>query len=163
MKKLISLILFCSFLIHSHAQEKNFNLLPTIGATTPLLDNGVGYHLGLNPSFRLLKKLSIEGQISYAVTSVSGTFISGDTGSVKSFNALIGIRQYLNSSDAKTRFFMSHLVGINVMGQTINSVATPRDSSFGFSIGAFLEFNSLVAGLAFEAPDNWVFKLGYSF
>jgi len=57
------LLLFLGYL--ANAQKKPFSKTVTIGVTTPVLDNGIGPQLGLNPAYRLSPVFSLEEQMSY--------------------------------------------------------------------------------------------------
>ena len=75
----------------STAQSKSFRTHANIGISTPILDNGIGFQVGLNPSLRLNKFISAEGQISYNFTKTTGSFLAGKTGKSNSANLLGGL------------------------------------------------------------------------
>ena len=147
------------------AQDKKLSILPNIGASTVFLDGGWGIHLGVNPSFEINKRFSAEGQVSYLHTRISDAFLTGETGKVNAFNALVGARFYLNSENKPTRFYVNLLTGLNYT----NEINNPDDSAsingftWGWSGGVFVDINRLVVGLSYDTPQNAIIKLGYSF
>lgn len=163
MKKLLIFLIMVGFVIHTKAQDRKFSTLTTIGITAPILDNGIGFHLGLNPYLRITERLSAEGQISYIYTKTSSSFLSGNTGSINSINTLVGGRFYLNSEDKKTRFFFNLLAGLNYRKEEENDIAKDAELNLGFSGGLFMDLSKITLGLTYDTPQNLVLKLGYSF
>jgi hypothetical protein len=156
---LIVVLLFSGSL--ANAQSNNFSTLTTIGISTPIVDNGNGYHLGINPSYLLSNNFSLEGQLSYLYTKISGSFLSGNEGKSNAVNALVGGRLYLTSAAKPTRLYFNLLVGINYNKEEINSIKGDGMINAGFSAGAFVELKKLVLGLSFDTPQNLVLKVGY--
>lgn len=146
----------------TNAQESRLELLPTIGVTSPILDNGIGFHVGLNPYVRINKRVSAEGQLSYIYTNITSSFLSGNISSVNSVNTLVGGRIYVNPEDKNTRFFLNLLIGLNYLKET-NNIGGVGEYNVGFSGGTFIELNRVVIGLTFDTPQNLIFKLGYAF
>lgn len=163
MKNLLIFLITVSFINHINAQDRQFSTLTTIGVTSPILDDGIGVHLGVNPHLRLTEKLSVEGQISYIYTKIGSSFLSGNTGSLNSINTLVGGRFYLNSEDKNTRFFFNLLAGLNYKKEEENSIAKDAEFNLGFSGGLFLGINKITLGLTYDTPQNLILKLGYSF
>lgn len=147
----------------AYAQKSNFSTLPTIGVTTRILDNGLGYHIGINPSYLLSPKVSIEGQVSYLYTKITSSFLSGKERKSQSINTLAGGRLYLNSEKRINRFYLNLLIGLNYNKEEFNNVKQSGEFGVGLSGGGFLEFNKFVVGLSYDTPQNLVLKAGYVF
>jgi len=156
---LIVVLLFLGSWVN--AQSNNFSSLVTIGVSTPILDNGIGYHVGINPSYLLSNNFSIEGQLSYLNTQVSSSFLSGNDEKSNAVNALVGGRLYLTSAANPNRFYLNLLVGINYNREEVNSVTQEGMINPGFSAGAFVELKRLVIGLSVDTPQNLGIKVGY--
>lgn len=154
-------ILSCSV---TYAQKGNFSTLLTGGVATPILDNGIGYHIGLNPCWSLSNHISIEGQLSYAAVEIDGAFISGAQGTVKTFNALAGGRLYILSPEKNVRPYINLLLG-GMLSDDQSENTTNRNPEFGvgLSTGAFLEIKRFVVGVSFDTPSNLILKAGYNF
>lgn len=149
---LIGFLVFISSV--SYAQ---LNVAATVGIASPILDNGFGVQVGVNPSFELTEYLSLESQFS--LIHVNGTqFISGDEFTSKSYNALAGGRLYVLSSKKSFRAFINFLAGANFNpGET-------RESDLGLSLGVYGEFkDDFLFGIAGETDGFFVGKLGYQF
>ena len=71
------------------AQNNEFSITPTLGIGTPVLDNGIGWHIGVNPSLSFSPYLAVEGQVSYINTKITGTFLSGRIGRTHAVNTLV--------------------------------------------------------------------------
>ena len=163
MKKLLIFLIAVGFVNHTKAQDRKISTLTTIGITSPILDNGIGFHSGLNPHLWLTERFSLEGQISYIYTKISSSFLSGNTGSINSVNTLLGGRFYLNSEDKNTRFFFNLLTGLNYRKEEVNSIAKEAELNIGFSGGLFMDLSKITIGLTYDTPQNLILKLGYSF
>jgi hypothetical protein len=147
------LFLLClSFTIN--AQEGDFSILPTAGIAAPILDNGTGFTVGLNPAYTVNPYFSIEGQISYTYIKTTA-FISGKSGKINSLYTLIGGRLYFLPKEKTVRPY------INVLGG--GNYGNDSDYNLGLSVGAFLEMKKTVMGLSFETSQNLVLKLGRIF
>lgn len=147
----------------ANAQQKKLLVQPTIGVTAPILDGGIGFHLGVNPSIRITQRFSIEGQVSYMNSQITSSFLSGNVGSINSINTLAGGRWYLNDEEKTTRFFVNLLGGLNYFNEKIDNRADRDQYDVGASVGGFVELNKILIGLSYETPQNVVLKLGYSF
>ncbi|MGB1204021.1 MAG: hypothetical protein ACPG5B_00155 [Chitinophagales bacterium] len=145
------------------AQQNNFSSSANIGISTPILDNGIGFHIGLNPAYALHSHFSVEGQISYSYTKISGTFLSGNKGNISSINTLVGGRLYFNSEEKAARFYINFLLGGNYKAKTINNIDKGGEFGMSFSGGGYCEWNNLLIGAAYETPQNVVLKIGYVF
>ncbi len=145
------------------AQKGSFSTNATIGITSPILDNGIGFHLGVNPSYALFSHLSIEGQVSYIHTDINGYFISGGEGTLDAGNALVGGRLYLTHPDNQVRPYINLLFGGNFTQE--KRVAGETTAMFlpGFSAGGFLEIHKFLVGVTFDSPKNIILKAGYIF
>ena len=126
------------------------------------MDNGLGFHVGVNPHWEVSPYFAIEGQISYAFVDISGTFISGKTGSLSVGNALAGGRLYFRSDKKNIRPYINFLVG-GMYYRKVREDQIETNPVLGLSAGAFIEINRFVAGLSFETPANLVLKAGYAF
>lgn len=148
----IMVVLLCvNFTIQA---QSRFSILPTVGIATPILDNGLGFQLGVNPSLAIRPNFYAEGQLSYTYINTTA-FISGEAGSSSSFYALIGGRFYLTPETKKIRPYINGLVG----GFSSND----SDGNLGFSVGGFIEMRRTVIGISFESTQNLVLKLGRVF
>lgn len=145
------------------AQTNSFSVASTIGVTTPILDNGIGLHIGINPSYVLSPNLSMEGQISYLYTSIGATFLSGKEGNSNALNVLAGGRWYLSPAEPTKRFYLNLLLGVNYNTEEVNEVKNDGELSFGYSAGAFYEFNQFLIGLSYDTPQNIVLQVGCVF
>lgn len=162
MKLLHVFLLLFLYTNHLNAQVDKFSIEPTIGLTTPILDNGLGFHIGINPSVRLTQKLSAEGQISY-IHGRANSFLSGNVNVVNSVNTLLGGRFYLNSEDKKTRFFFNLLTGLNYNNEKKNNTSSEGEFQLGFAGGAYININRIIIGVSYDTPQNLILKLGFSF
>lgn len=149
---LVFITLFC--LSFATTAQNKFSVLPTVGVATPILDNGLGFQLGVNPSYAITPNFSLEGQVSF--THINATsFIAGEDKTTNSFYALIGGRLYLAPESKAFRPYINALIG----GFNNNT----SDGNLGFSTGGFLELNRTIIGLSFESSQNLVLKLGRVF
>ena len=154
---LLALFIFSSQLTLL-AQEEEFYTTPMIGLSSPILDNGTGFYIGVNPSFPLSRFISVESQLSFAYVKIDGSFISGETGSQSNVNALLGGRLYLLSKERKARPYFNLLVG-----GMYNSEEDYMEFTFGGSAGGFVEINKILLGVSVETPGNIIVKAGYIF
>lgn len=141
------------------AQEIGYRA--SLGAVYPVLDNGIGYHIAVNPTFNFNKEILVEGQLSFSQTQISGAFLSGKTGRESVVGAFVGARYYLNSPEKEVRFALNYLMGLYVVAEQ------PGDQEFeaflGVTPGFYIEKNKIYIGAAFESPQNAILKLGYIF
>lgn len=163
MKQLLVFLIVLGFVNHTQAQDRKISTLTTIGITSPILDNGIGFHVGLHPYLELTDRLSAEGQISYMYTKIGSFFLVGTNGSVNSVNTLAGGRLYLSSKDKNTRFFLNLLAGLNYSIIEENGVTRAGEFNIGYSGGLFMDLSRITIGLTYETPQNLILKLGYSF
>lgn len=163
MKKLLILLAIFIFASHTNAQNSNFSVLPTVGITKPLIDAGVGIHVGVNPSYKLVNWFAIEGQVSYIYTNIFSTFLSGYKGSFKAGNFLAGGRLYLNPNAKNTLFYLNLLAGLKILKEVSNGIARETEYGLGASLGGFVEYRRITLGLTFDSPQNSILKLGYAF
>lgn len=168
MKKLIFYFLLFGLINNTISQDKSFEKLVTLGVSQPILNNGNGVHVGINPSYELTKSFSLDGQLSYIYTNIDSYFLSGDYGHSNDVNLLFGGRFYLNSTENKNRFFINLLLGLNyerddrVVDQVINYRKIREEYRLGFSFGGFYRFKKINFGLTYDS-HHIVFKCGYSF
>lgn len=147
----------------AQAQDNRLSTLATVGVSTPILDNGVGFHVGLNPSIRLAPIVAVEGQISYLYTHIGSSFLSGNEGVVHAVNTLAGGRLYLNGPGKRHRFFLNLLLGATYAQEVENGVEKPGAWMLGFSGGGYVALRRLTLGLSYDTPQNLVLKGGYAF
>lgn len=150
-------LLFLSLCSTTIAQKRNFSISPTIGLNSPILDNGSGFHLGLNPAYAVSSRFTIESQISFAYAKTR-QFLSGESDVQEDFNALIGGRLYVRSDEKKVRPYFNLL-----LGGTLNRMSDNQEYIFGISTGFFVDIRRFLIGLSFETPGNVILKIGYVF
>ncbi len=163
MKKLILIFLLLTSISTTYAQEKPLSILGFGGIGGPLLDSGISYYAGLNPSYRLSQRFSLEGQLSYLFTNINSTFLSGNMGTSNTINTVVGGRLYLMSEEKKTRLYINTLLGLSYTQETINNIVRNGDLNIGFSGGVFIDRSNLVVGVSFDALQFPILKLGYTF
>jgi hypothetical protein len=163
MKNLLLFLIMVGFVNYAKAQDQKFSALATIGVSSPILDNGIGFHLGLNPCLRLTERISAEGQISYIYSKIGSSFLKGEQGYFNSINTLAGGRLYFNSGEKKNRFFFNLLVGLNYKKEEENNIEKDGEANLGFSSGVFMDLSRITLGLTYDTPQNLILKLGYSF
>ena len=145
------------------AQEGRFSPSITLGISTPILDNGIGIHLGVNPTFSINQHLYLEGQVSYGFTYVSGYFLSGEEGRQHALSTLVGARIYLNKADNTNRYFLNLLLGGTYGRAILDSDRREIEIYPGITTGAYLERNRIILGLGVESPEHILLKAGYTF
>jgi hypothetical protein len=163
MKHTLFAILFFSITAYAQAQQSPFSTSATVGITSPILDNGLGLHLGVNPAYALLPHVAIEGQISYLYTNISGSFLSGNTGFYHAVNTLAGGRFYLHGPEKSTRLYLNLLAGAVYQQETTNGITRSGAFDLGFSAGAYLQLSKWLLGLSYDTPQNVILKVGYVF
>jgi hypothetical protein len=167
MNKSIGIFLFVflasSYSIVAIGQQNKFSILANLGVSTPILDNGIGATLGMNPSFRLNKYFSIEGQLSYIYTKTYASFIAGKQGQNNAVNFLAGARLYGNKPGKSIRPYLNLLVGLNYAKDELNGKVFESVLNPGLSTGIFVEFKKIVVGVTFDTPQNLNLKAGYIF
>jgi len=146
------------------AQKGTYKTAATIGITTPLLDNGTGFHIAINPIYGIGSHIALEGQVAYGNAKITGSFLSGNQGKLISFNALAGARAYLLSPEKNTRPYLNLLVGgVRLLETRDNQPAGNPDYFFGFSVGAHVEISKFMVGLSYENFGLVILKAGYHF
>ncbi|MFK7807707.1 MAG: acyloxyacyl hydrolase [Saprospiraceae bacterium] len=160
-KSIISLIvLLITFQSNSIAQDRQYIFTPNVGLTIPVLDNGVGFHIGINPAYRITQRLYIEGQLSYSYTDINGSFLSGGKGNDWAVNTLFGPRLYINSEDKKNRFYLNLLAGAVYHTEKRDGRSDDTDFELGYSAGIYYEMGRLMLGLSVDSPGYFVLKVG---
>lgn len=159
-----SLILLTIFMCATStiAQKSKFSVFPNFGVTKPILDGGLGFHAGVNPSYKLSNRFALEGQVSFSYTDISSAFLSGKRGSVSASNFLTGGRLYLNPNSKKSIFYLNLLAGLNVIKEKSEGLVLGTEYGFGFSTGGFVNLSGLTLGITYDTPQNLVLKLGLS-
>jgi len=164
MKLGVQLLVLLLFIVcELRSQSNEFSFLPNIGVTSPFLTEGLGIHIGFNPSVTVSQRVSIEGQVSYIHNPVKSTFLSGLTREDNTINMLAGGRYYLNPVSKKTRFYINLLIGGARYHSVRSSGKISKGVDLGVSSGFYAEFNRLVLGATIDTPSNPVLKLGYIF
>lgn len=155
-------LLLALFFFTSHltiiAQKGDFSFTPTIGLNIPILDNGIGFHIGINPAYSFSSFVAVEAQVSLGHIKGVGAFLTGESSSQTSFNVLVGPRFYLLSEEKKARPYLNLLVG----GMQ-NSESDYIEYTVGASVGGFVEINNFLLGVSAETPGNIIVKTGYVF
>jgi hypothetical protein len=147
----------------ANAQDDKWSVLATTGLAIPVLDNGVGLHIGVNPSVRLTSRISAEGQLSYIYSRVNSAFLTGETNTTNAINALLGARLYLNGEDKRNRLFVNFLLGVNYVTESMDGSQVDKVLGRGVSTGLFLSCARFTVGLTIDTPAHFVLKAGYSF
>jgi hypothetical protein len=163
MIRLTLLIVLFSYTNPLFGQTDNWQFQPNLGLSTPVLDNGVGVQLGINPSYSLSSRFKLEGQLSFNYSWISGAFLSGGQSYVYAVNSLVGTAFYLNAEERQNRFYLNLLLGANYYQEFENAMRSEPFFQLGYSIGFYADFNKLILGLAFESPAYPLLKLGYRF
>lgn len=145
------------------AQSSRLSFVPNLSLSVPLLDNGIGAQIGLNPSMRIVSFISLEGQVSYNYTQISDSFLSGNAGSSQTINAFIGPRVYLSKSGVRNRLYLNLLVGNSWSTEKADDKEERIENDLGLATGLFLERERIVFGLSLESPQNLMFKFGLVF
>ena len=155
-KKAIVAIMFLALVgTFAKAQNNNFSITPTLGISTPALDYGVGFHIGVNPSLSLHEYFAAEGQLSYSYNKITRGFLNRDADATYSANALVGSRIYFTPEDTKVRPYINALVGV--------SYTDSEYFTIGWSGGGFVKIDRFIVGLSFESFINYALKVGYTF
>ena len=155
-------VIFIGIISNTFSQEKKLEKLVSLGISRPILSNGTGFHAGFNPSFKLTKRISLEGQLSYIYTEIESYFLSNSSGTINDINFLAGARFYLNSSENKNRLFINFLLGLNYNNDQKSGEEKREEFGTGFSVGAYYSLNKLNFGLSYDTHQI-VLKFGYSF
>jgi hypothetical protein len=158
---LLFFIIIC--LATSRAQEKSFSITPTIGIGALLLEDGLGFHIGLNPHYSLTNHFGIEGQVSFIRTQIKSAFVSGRSGTANTINTLLGARFYFNAPGKKVRPYINLLIGGMYNDEEKEGLDLDPEFGLGLSAGTFVEINEFVLGVSFDTPSHLIFKAGYRF
>ena len=153
LKVVLAIILF-TFYNYSFSQ---IDVSATVGAATPILNNGTGIQIGINPSMEVTDYFSIEGQASYIHVDAKG-FLSGEDVTMTSFNALAGGRLYFLNSEKSFRPYFNLLAGINHHSEQNSPLG------IGLTLGLYGEVNDkFLIGVATESYSFIIGKVGYQF
>lgn len=156
-----SILIFLIFLtssLNTNAQKSEFSISASIGLNLPILDNGVGFFVGVNPTFGLSNNFSLEAQVSFASVTSGENFLTGEPEPQSNFNALMGGRLYILSLERRVRPYIN-LLG----GGMYNTDADYIEVIFGFSSGVFVDIKQFMFGISAESPGNIIFKAGCKF
>jgi hypothetical protein len=157
------ILLLLSSQLFAQAPKKAFSTTASLGITTPLLDGGLGLHLGGNPAYALSDYIALEGQLSYIYTRVTGSFLSGRTGNSHAVNTLAGGRFYLHAPEKRTRIYFNALLGGNYFQEKMSGQMEQREWGLGFSLGGYVAVSRVVVGLSYDTPQNVILKAGFIF
>lgn len=164
--KTIRFILFVSlsFSFHSvQSQELPIKANVNLGIGIPLLDNGVSYHVGVNPFYRIAPHVSIEGQLSFATARITRSFLSGNKKIEHTVNALVGPRLFITKEGNSFRPYLNFLTGLTYIKTRGDAKSTDAVDFPGFSFGVFANIKKILVGISLESPGNLLFKVGYIF
>ena len=162
MKIIFLSLLIGAFTFNLSAQNKKFSTYFSIGGSSSILDNGYGFHSGLNPYFAFNNRFGIEGQVSYGYTKITGSFLSGKKGNVNNLNTLIGGRFYLLKKSKPTSLYVNFLFGADFVRSALEDYIENLIEP-GVSTGIFIEKNKYVFGFSIDSPQNLIVKIGYIF
>lgn len=161
-KPLIALIVLCVSAITSFGQEKKIEFSITAGYANRLAiqqfdRTGNGFHLGANMYKRSAERITTDAQLSLNFTDLKSSLTN-----ILMVNALYGVRYYFSKPENDKRFFFNALLGPALRHESGDDfIETLID--FGYSTGLFLESKRLLFGVSLDAPQNLIFKVGYSF
>jgi len=148
--------------IASFAQEKKMEFAVTTGfarraAIEQFGGTGKGFHIGANMYKRNAERFTSDAQLSLNFINLDKSLTN-----VLAINALYGVRYYFSKPENDTRFFLSVLIGPAFKNESgddyIESIL-----DFGYAGGLFVESNKFVFGASLDAPQNLIFKIGYTF
>lgn len=156
--RLFALILLLSISTAFAQNQEKVGLKLFAGPTTPILDNGIGIQLSLNPQIELSDYFSVEGQLAYNNSRVTGSFLSGERGNAQAGTALGGIRTYIVGSQRNIRPYINLLLGAFALRE---SSEANWEVGISFSTGIYAEIDRWTVGFSFEGPQFLMFKLGF--
>lgn len=159
-----------------YAQEvKPFKTTATVGLPLGFFDvANFGVQLGLNPSYRLSSRFTLEGQVAatYQTFSRDSDTFAHDGGSTFSVAALVGLRFYLAREEKNNRPYINFLTGYGYLKdeEYIGGNATLtafKEDGLAYSMGFYLDLKEkFLLGLAAEGVSDdgmLVLKFGYTF
>jgi hypothetical protein len=158
-----AVILFLTLLVNPKlsGQEHNIQHLAVAGISTPVLDNGLGFHLGYQPGIDLSNYFSVEAYAGWSHTRINGAFLSGDTGSSQSLELLIGPRIYITRQGKKYRPSIHLLAGIQYLIEKEENDAPIKEFGLGVLPGISLDINRLQLGVFLSTPGLFGIRMGY--
>lgn len=135
------------------------------GISSPILDNGIGFQIGINPTYQLPEHeyVGLEGQISYNYTGITSSFISGRKGSAQAFHLLGGGRIYLFPESWNTRMYLNLMAGLLVYTATLDNTQGNLEYGLGLSTGLYVKHKRIIIGISGETPQNVMAKVGFIF
>jgi|GEM_PF-1774558 len=161
----LTILLFFSILsLTAQVQEKKVEFSVTTGFTTKLsiddpfnTETGNGFHLGANLYKRDARKWSWDTQLSMNYTGSRNS-----SSNLFTLNALVGGRYYFSKLENSTRLFFSLLGGVALRSETGDDF-TETFIDVGYSGGLYIERDRFLFGISIDAPQNLIFKAGYTF
>ncbi len=108
-RNLLLPLLFLTAFFRLHAQKKDFAVIPNAGVTLGLISSGAGLHAGVNTTYALTNRLSVEGQLSFS--TMSGQAYGGRSYNENVASALLGLRLYFNAPTKNSRIFVNYMAG----------------------------------------------------
>lgn len=162
MIRLLTSTLFMCLCLTAQAQRDRFTVTPNLGVAAHLTDAGLGIHLGVNPSYRILPWLSAEAQLSFMGMELFDFSLSGqpvNKANLVTAQVMGGLRIYLANDKRKVRPFINGLWGV---GYVDEDGIVPGPEAAG-SLGFYLQWKKMVGGLAVESPGIMILKFGYAF
>lgn len=162
--KIIITTILCLIFFHSalHGQDNKLKINANLGIGTPILNGGICYHIGINPSYQITNYFSGETQVSYVFTDVNSAFLTGADSQSSAFNLLVGLRLYFTSPEKNFRPYFNCMLG-GIYVNEMNMFGNPNYFGVGYSTGLFIEYNKITSGITFEGEGNIIVKLGYNF
>lgn len=143
------------------AQNADRSLAITLGLASPVLDNGLGPQIGLNPRIPLNDYLALGGQLSYQYLSIQGTFLAGNRGNEQVGQALAGLHLFLLPDRFRVRPYLAVLAGGAIFTENVSGSAAASVVQVGYSLAAYADIDRWLVGIAYEGPGYLLLKVGY--
>lgn len=153
---MLFLALLCAATAMYAQSSASSRWMATAGLGMPILDNGLGLHLGLNFHENVGDRLALEGQAAYQYVSVNSGFLSGEGGQDHAAGAFVGGRLYFNDADQAHRWYLNALIGATYYAA---DTSTPEWIT-GATMGIYRAGPRWVFGLAAESPQLLMVKCG---
>ena len=149
--------------INGQSGKIGLNVTGGVGIVPPFFNEGSGGVFGIHPLFHQWETTSIEGMISFSNIDKTEISLLGKDREykIKNVNFLLGLRQLINSSESKNKFFVNLLGGISREVQI--SLKNEKDIyiASAYSLGFYYERNPLLIGVGIESPDIFFVRFGF--